>query len=400
MSIAGRDYARVYDVAGRQDLHAFLVAAVEASGGRVLYASDPRRAPVYLGVQGAQDQRLGLLVYPFRMGRTITTNRPLDESKGQIRYGGEAGWHQGQHLVGRDVAGVDTTLVLGVHLADGLLLGLDPALYDPLPMGISFYAKDVELAAATAAGWHVWERLNRPGKVREAPRAQGGLETLVAFAPERLLDYARFERQAADLGLDQPLRFTAAVAASSQRQAEAGAAGGSPRQGLVGGLHALEQEFALSSQDILDIVNNRNRLSVAVRGGVAEHHLERVLRADPAVDRLDRLDLDGQPDFDVTLVDGRRLLVECKNASPKPYADGSYKVEVQKTRASKGDPASRLYRVEQFDVVAACVYPPTRQWSFRYRATSSLTPHAQHPGRVAALQRIDQAWAHDLEHAL
>ena len=52
-----------------------------------------------------------------------------------------------------------------------------------------------------------------------------------------------------------------------------------------------------------------------------------------------------------------------------------------------------------FDVVAACVYPPTRQWAFRYRATTSLTPHAQHAGRVAALQKIDQAWATDLEHA-
>jgi len=399
VSIAGRDYARVYDVERRQDLHAFLQEAVEASGGRVLYASEPRRAPVYLGVQGAQDERLGLLLYPFRMGRTITKNRPADESKGQIRYGSETSWHQGQHPVGRDVAGVDTTLVLGVHLADRLLLGLDPALYDPLPMGISFYAKDAELEAAAQTGWHVWERENKPGRVRDAPRAQGGLETLVAFAPQRLLDYARFERQAADLRLDQPLRFTGAAAAGRQQAAteSAGAAAGS---GLVGGLHVLEREFALSSQDILDIINNRNRLSVAVRGGVAEHHLERVLRADPAVDRLQRLDLDGQPDFDVSLTDGRRLLVECKNASPKPYADGSFKVEVQKTRASKGDPASRLYRVDQFDVVAACVYPPTGEWSFRYRATASLAPHAQHPGRVAALQRIDLAWAHDLEHAL
>ena len=48
MSIAGRDYARVYGVERRQDLHAFLVAAVQASGGRVLYASDPRRVPPLL----------------------------------------------------------------------------------------------------------------------------------------------------------------------------------------------------------------------------------------------------------------------------------------------------------------------------------------------------------------
>ncbi len=393
MSVAGREYARVYDVRGRDDLHAFLVAAVEGSGGRVLYASDPRRAPVYLGVQGARDERLGLLLYPFRMGRTVTRRRPADESKGQIRYGSEATWHQDEHPVGRDVAGVDTTLVLGVHLADQLLVGLDPGLYDPLPMGISFYAKDAELAAATERGWHVWERVNRPGVRRDAPRAQGGLETLVAFAPDRLLDYARFERQAADLGLDQPLRYAAAQAAG--RQPAASTAGTQ-----VGALHVLEREFALSSRDILQIIANRNRLAVAVRGGVAEHHLEQILRADPLVGRLDRLDQDAQPDFDVTLNDGRRLLVECKTASPKPYADGSYKVEVQKTRASKGDPASRLYRTEQFDVLAACLYPPTGQWAFRYRTTAALTPHDTHPGRIAPLQRIDGNWSGELADVL
>lgn len=397
MSIAGRDYARVYEVQRRQDLRAFLGAAVEASGGRVLYASDPRRAPVYLGVQGARDERLGLLVYPFRMSRIQTRNRPSDESKGQIRYGSEASWHEGQHWVGRDVAGVDTTLVLGVHTTDNLLVGLDPALYDPLPMGISFYAKDADLAAAAADGWHVWERVNRPGPVREAPRAQGGLETLVAFAPDRLLDYARFERQAADLGLDQPLRFTAAQAAG-RRPPAVGEAG--PQAAAVGGLHALEEEFALSSLQVLQIIAGRNRLAVAVRGGVAEHHLERVLRADPLLERVVRLDKDAQPDFEVTLADGRQLLVECKNASPRPYNNGDLKVEVQKTRASKGDPASRLYRTDQFDVLAACVYPPTRQWAFRYRPVTALTPHAEHPGRIAALQRIDTSWPSVLAEAL
>lgn len=391
MSLAGRDYAQVYDVVRREDLHAFLHEAVEASGGRVLYASDSHRAPIYLGVQGSRDERLGLLVYPFRMGRTQTRNRPADENKGQIRYGSEESWHEEEHPVGRDVAGVDTTLVLGVHLADRLFVGLDPALYDPLPMGISFYAKDADLAAASRTSWHVWERENKPGVVREAPRAQGGLETLVAFAPDRLLDYARFERQAADLGLDQPLRFTSAQAAGHGTPANASA---------VGALHVLEQEFALSSLEVMEIIATRNRLAVAVRGGVAEHHLERILKNSPLVKTSKRLDKDGQPDFDVTLVDGRRLLVECKNASPQPYADGSFKVEVQKTRASKGDPASRLYRADQFDVLAACVYAPTKEWSFRYRTTAALAPHAEYPGRLAAMQRIDGSWSDDLSQVV
>jgi hypothetical protein len=393
VSIAGRDYARVYNVSGRQDLHNFIREAVTASGGRVLYASDWGRAPIYFGIQGARDERLGLLIYPFRMSGIVTRNRPTDENKGQIRYGNEESWHEGAHPIGHDMAGVDTTLVLGVHLDKQLIVGLDPSLYDPLPMGISFYAKDAELDAAQSTGWHVWERVNRPGTVREAPRAQGGLETLVAFEPRRLLDYARFERQASDLGLDQPLRFTAAQAAASVTATADGA------HGAFGGLHALEKEFDLNAEEILQIIATRSRLAVAVRGGVAEHHLERVLRADPSVKTAERLDEDGQHDFNVTLADGRFIRVECKNASPRPYADGAYKVEVQKTRASKGDPASRLYRTDQFDVVAACVYPPTGHWTFRFRQTASMTPHAQFEGRLAALQRVDAAWSTVLKAA-
>ena len=46
------------------------------------------------------------------------------------------------------------------------------------------------------------------------------------------------------------------------------------------------------------------------------------------------IDADGQPDFDVRLNDGRRLLVECKTASQKRYSNGDFKVEAQKTRDS------------------------------------------------------------------
>lgn len=81
MSIAGRDYARAYDVERRGDLRALRLTAVEVSGGPVLHSNDHRRAPIYLSVKGARDARLELLVCPFRMGRTITSNRPTDESK-------------------------------------------------------------------------------------------------------------------------------------------------------------------------------------------------------------------------------------------------------------------------------------------------------------------------------
>src|SRR5574341_2536140 len=139
--VAGRAYARIYRVIGRGDLRDFLMEAVENAGGTVLYASDPRRAPLYFGVQAGGDERLGLLCYPFRCNPPPIRGRAPDEHRLQIRYGGEEGW-DGEHPLGRDVAGVDVTLMLGVHMEADILIGLDPLLYDPLPMGISVEFKD------------------------------------------------------------------------------------------------------------------------------------------------------------------------------------------------------------------------------------------------------------------
>lgn len=379
--VARRAFGEVYRVQNRADLHAYLRQAVEASGGRVLYASDPGHAPVYLGVQMNSEERIGMLVYPFRITHNEIANRPTDEVRGQLRYGSERSWGR-SHPLGRDIAGVDVTVILGVDLHAGVFLGLDAQLWDPLPMGISFYAKTADIHCAQSTGWHVWEKINRSGTKRTESRSPTHFETVVAFTPNRLIDYARLERRSASLRLDPPLRFSAAVAMAD---------GAAPETPL--GRHILEEQFALTSEEILDIIDGRNRLAVAVRGGVAEHHLERLLRSSEEISSVDRLDVDAMHDFDVTLRSGVRLRVECKNASPRVLADGRFKVEVQKTRASKGDPASRFYEVDRFDVVAACLFSATGKWQFRFGATSSMPRHKAFPGRLAPIQAISDAWA-------
>ncbi len=379
-SLAGRAFGEIYRVSGRADLHAFLVEGVNASGARLLYASDPNRAPVYLGVQLDSDERIGMLVYPFRITRNTIRRRPADEVRGQLRYGAEVTWAR-EHAVARDVAGVDVSVILGIDLADGVILGLDANLWDPLPMGISFYAKDLQIEQAKATGWHVWEKQNKPGTRRSEPRSPTRLETLVAFTPDRLIDYARLERRATTLRLDQPLRYTAAVALADKAAADE-----SPRR------HVLEEQFALTSEEILDIIGGRNRLSVAVRGGVAEYHLEHQLDHAAGVAKVERLDVDAMHDFNVTMTDGRHLRVECKNASPRPSASGNFRVEVQKTRASKSDPSSRFYKADSFDVVAACMFSPTGRWEFRYGLTSRMARHRDFRDRLAPIQTIAEDW--------
>jgi hypothetical protein len=324
----------------------------------------------------------------FLANRRETRNRPQDEHRLQIRYGdvNDPAWREQEHPVGFDPLGVDVTLVVGAHVDAELIIGLDPLVYDPLPLGISVFFKDAEIDEATRSGWHVWERDNISGSRRHDPRTALGVETLIALAPDRLLDYARFERTAQALRLEPPLRYRAAQdAAPSQQPA---------------GLHALEREFALPGEEILDIIRERPRLGMAVRGGVAERHLHRVLEADAAVVGLELGQQEGPPDFFVELHAGHRVTVECKNASPTTYADGTPKVETQKTRASKGDPKSRLYEPSQFDVVAACMYGPWRRWEFRYKRSELLARDATYPDRIAAIQRIDGSWERSLAEAL
>ena len=126
---------------------------------------------MYLGVETPSGERVGVLAYPFTANQVPTKGRPADEHRLQVRYGGARSWTEHEHLLGRDVAHIDTTLVLGVHVDLDLFVGLDPALYDPLPMGISveFKQSQVDSALEHAYGWHVFERDNITGVRRTRP---------------------------------------------------------------------------------------------------------------------------------------------------------------------------------------------------------------------------------------
>lgn len=385
--IAERRYARVYRTSGKADIHEFLVQAVEAAGARVLYVSQHTRAPVFIGLEISDNQeRMGLLCYPFRATRNVIHNRPADEHRLQIRYGAEEAWEE-DHPLGFDLAGVDTTLVLGVHIEGRVFVGLDPRLYDPLPMGISVEFKEAEVVKVRSEGWHPWQRVNRSGARRTTARSLSGVETLIGFSPENLIRYVRLEREAQALGLDPVLRMRAAEA--------------SPRStGASGARHVLEHIFHLTSQELLEIIATRKRLAVAVRGGVAEHHLIGALAESADVRSVMPLDADGPPDAEVVLHDGGTIRVECKNGEEARYANGDGRVEVQKTRSSKGDPASRYYEPGQFDVLAVCLWPPHGSPRFVYRATADLARHPDFPERLAVLHRIDETWATSLAAAL
>jgi hypothetical protein len=78
---SGRSYAHRYKGVQRREHHAFLEEAIERSGGRVLFSSGPDSAPLFLGVEDASGQRVGICAYVFLANRRETRNRPADEHR-------------------------------------------------------------------------------------------------------------------------------------------------------------------------------------------------------------------------------------------------------------------------------------------------------------------------------
>ena len=136
--------------------------------------------------------------------------------------------------------------------------------------------------------------------------------------------------------------------------------------------HPLETQYGLSARELLDAVGKRFRLKVALEGAVAEVQMEKKIQSlvGTIVERYEAHDLDGHPDFSIWLPNAKKpLLAECKNVRDheEAYREGgkvvAYKAETQKTRASKGDPTSRFYGVDQFDILGVCLGKKTGDWS-------------------------------------
>jgi hypothetical protein len=378
--LAGRTYVpKLYNInARRQPVMDLLQRAVVESGGRVVSCTFPAEkvAPMFLGAEDAAGHRYGMLLYPFTTTRRVTKKRGSAEHRFQVRFGDPPRHRKEPNPLGHDPAGVDVTLVLAVNPERDIIVGLDPLVYAELPIGISGYYRDEHEAGIIAHGWSAWP------KEKEQLRGQDerdweGIESMVGVRPNRFLDYARFEALATGLGLDTSLRISLAQSFTKGRVDR----------------HALERLFGIDAATVLDIVESNFRLGVAVRGSVAEHHLGRLLAAEESIAAVTSIDEDGQPDFRVTLRDGRELTIECKNALRETYKDGQAKVETQKTRDSG---AGRKYTFDAFDVLAACMFSVSGRWTFRFKWSRDLVPWKTDASRIGAIQRIDDTWTEEL----
>jgi hypothetical protein len=155
-------------------------------------------------------------------------------------------------------------------------------------------------------------------------------------------------------------------------------------------VHPLVHEFGLAPEAIFDLIQGTGRLRMAVRGWIAEQHLYESLQAIGGVSECQRLTGEGQTDLSLRWQDGPPILIECKNSLRTTYADGTPKVDFQRTRASKGDPCSRYYRPEDFSVLAACLHAVTENWEFRFALTGELAAHPTCVGRISSSIRVEE----------
>lgn len=381
-----------------------MVNALESQGCHILHRPSPTQAPFRITFETPEGERMGIVAYAFLANNRTTKNRPSDEHRFQIKYGGDL---TGLHNFWQDPFGLYTTIVVGINPELGIFVAVDPVLHSPTRFSVSVEFKDSHIDSIRRDKWCAWERERRAGEPnahkKRATRilSEEGdplFEVLVGGVPEQFLRLVRFEREAFSEAPGER-HFIA------DHFAENGPANNSTRRISAppdvasDRIHALAREFALPESKVLDLIAERRMLKMAVRGSVAEEHLIDVLRTVPGVLKCERLLDDRGPDVEV-LYGSIRLTVECKNSSRVRTAEGYEKIDFQRTRAAKSDPCSRYYKPEEFDLVAACVHAVTERWEFKFAPTQELDPHRACEGRLSSNVRLDRRWTVDAAIAM
>lgn len=152
-------------------------------------------------------------------------------------------------------------------------------------------------------------------------------------------------------------------------------------------------DWKVAATDIVEAVSRGFRAQVDLKGKLAELMLSRELdrlKKQGEIQAIEWLDEDGKPDFIAKWKD-RQVVIECKNVrSPdsKRKSKEPIRVELQKTRNSKDGTNTRAYRTDQVDVLSACLFNRTGDWSFLHVAARHLQPREGASGFLKIMQEV------------
>ena len=292
-----------------------------------------------------------------------------------------------EHALWHNPDGLYVTLLLGISPEEGFFVGVDPVLHSPTKHFISTELKDQDAGTIHRDGWAWWERRKR--------RADEPVEVLVGGKRHNLLRDILFVREA--IGEDQGQR---ALVADHMESAALENQGGGEGFTLPDRVHSLASEFGLTEREVLDPISESRRTKMAVRGAVAELHLQRLLSQVNGVEECRRLDAESAGDVELRFRGSGLLTAECKNALRSRNREGLALLDFQRTRASKADPCSRFYTPEDLDLVAACLNSVTEHWDYRFATPRDLDPHKSCEGYIYPRTPINGRWVEDPEPAL
>ena len=377
----------------REPIAKWMIEALELSGCRLLFASELDKAPFRYTFETPMGERIGIVAYAFLANSRATRNRPADEHRFQIKYGGK---DDRTHEIFQDPFQLYTTIFVGINPESGFFVAADPTINSPTRFFISLEFKQHDVDRALKTGWASWERSRLGTRVA---RIEEPIEVLVAGTKKNFLRLIRFERAA--VGLDPGHRQLLAekFGEESLLRLPKLAAKPTTSKGLKVP-HSIAQEFQLEQSEILDLIQSAPRLKMAVRGWVAEEQLRRKLVTIPGVEDCVRMETEGGADLRLRYLGSRKLEVECKNVLRQTLADGTIRLDFQRTRASKSDPCSRYYAAKDFDIVAACLHSRTERWEFRYVLTGALDAHVVCKGKLDHRVRLDDRWTSNVQKVL
>lgn len=388
-----RPYTYGVSASDREPLIRFIVEALEKQGCHIIHRPPATTAPFRFTFDTPHGERIGIVAYAFLANNKVIRNRPPDEHRFQIKYGGDL---SGLHEIWQDPYGLYVTLLLGINPEMGFFVAADPVLRSPTRFSVSVEFKSQQADTIMDKKWIAWERERRPGKkTLDEPL----FEVLIGGTPDQLLRLIRFEREA--WGEEPGERHflaehftgrTPLVTTSTELLS-------TPSVISAEHLHALAKEFSLPESKVLDLIAERRMLKMAVRGSVAEEHLVNTLRGVTGVQDCRRLEDERGPDVALSY-QGAKIRVECKNTSRVRTKEGYEKIDLQRTRASKADPCSRYYKPSEFELVAACIHAVTGKWEFKYAPTAQLDPHSICVGRLSNNVKLDGRWTDNAGQAL
>jgi hypothetical protein len=348
-------------------------------------------APFVFTFDDPSGERIGIVAYAFLATRTPTKNRPRDERSFQIKYGSKERYAAGNsHDLWQDPLGMFTTLLVGIDPDEEFCVSADPIVHSPTKFFIRVEFKDEHAESTRKKGWYAWQRIKRT-----TPADALRVETLVGATKDNLLELIRFERAAQ--GMDPGNRLILAEKRLPSSKKLSALAEPLANLTYIAENHPLVAQFKLSPNEILNLIDGTRRLKMAVRGWVAEEHLRSVIEKVPGVTLCQRLDAEGGPDLEVAYKKGPRLTIECKNVARERDRYGNPRIDFQRTRASKGNPCSRYYERDEFDVVAACLHAVTDRWNFMYTLPARLPEHQKCSGRISSNIRVDGQWVEAVE---